>query len=180
MSGNGSASNGKLKHFELPLLSLPGSHPCQDCGACCTYVAAEIDAPTTARDYDQIHWYLTHSGVAVYIDWEGDWFLEFEARCDHLTSAKTCDAYGDRPELCSDFSWEECEKTTQEPGHKVRFIVPGEFFAWLEKQRPKAFERYSKFRRDLLKRRQKRSRANERARLSTAPDSSSRQSSTSI
>ena len=167
MSRNGSG-NGTFTKYELPLLALPGAHPCQDCGACCTYVAAEIDDPTTALDYDQIHWYLTHHGVAVYIDWEGDWFLEFESRCDHLTEQKTCGAYRDRPELCADFSWETCEKTTQEPGHKHRFTVPDEFFAWFERRRPRSFERYLSFRRDVLKKREKSSRAKRIPRLAEA------------
>lgn len=138
----------------LPLLELPGTHPCNSCGACCRYVAVEIDRPTTPRDYDQIHWYLTHGKVAVYIDWEGDWYLEFETVCDHLTSAAMCDVYRERPEICSDFSWETCEKTTAEPGHRVRFTRPPEFFEWLEAKRPRSFERFVAYRRRLIEARE--------------------------
>jgi Fe-S-cluster containining protein len=135
---------------KLPLFELPGTHPCNSCGECCRYVAVEIDRPTTPRDYDQIHWYVTHRGVAVYVDWEGDWYLEFETVCDHLTPAATCGVYRDRPELCAEFSWETCEKSTGEPGHRVRFTQPSEFFEWLETKRPRSFEKYVDYRRRLI------------------------------
>jgi hypothetical protein len=67
--------------LELPLVQLPSAHPCSSCGECCTYIATQIDDPQSFRDYDQIHWYLTHENVQVYVDWEGDWYLEFLTRC---------------------------------------------------------------------------------------------------
>src|SRR5262249_19164493 len=44
--------------LELPLVSLPSLHPCADCGACCSYVATQIDDPSTFQQYENIHWYL--------------------------------------------------------------------------------------------------------------------------
>ena len=147
---NGSG-NGSVPSLELPLLALPKSHPCKDCGACCEYIAIEIDAPTGYKDYDHVHWYLVHRDVAVYIDWEGDWFVEFATRCEHLSNTATCGIYSERPQICSDFSWEECEKSTGEDGHKVRFETPDEFLAWFEERRPKAFKKYSDRRAKLLR-----------------------------
>jgi Fe-S-cluster containining protein len=148
------SENGPL---ELPLVDLPSAHPCYGCAACCRYVAVELDPPTVPRDYDQIHWYLTHRDVSVYIDWEGDWYVEFKTRCEHLTEAATCAAYRDRPELCSDFSVEECEKTTQEPAHREIFTSFSEFLEWFQRKRPRAFERYMSFRRGLLGKRERES-----------------------
>ena len=139
--------------LELPLRVLPGAHPCQGCGACCRYIATEIDAPTSMQDYEHIVWYLTHRDVGVYIDWEGDWFIEFSTVCEHLTETATCGIYRERPRICSDFSWTECEKTTQEPAHRVHFSKPVEFVDWLEEKRPKAFAKYQKFRRKLIEKR---------------------------
>jgi Fe-S-cluster containining protein len=152
MAKNGSGAPPK-KSFELPMLELPGTHPCSECGACCAYVAVEIDNPSSFDDYDHIHWYLTHRGVSVYIDWEGDWFIEFETICEHRTEAMTCGIYEDRPRICSDFSWNECEKTTKEAAHKVRFEKPQEIFDWLREKRPRNFERYMKSREKLLEKR---------------------------
>jgi Fe-S-cluster containining protein len=146
--GNGKADAAPL---ELPLLNLPSAHPCHACGECCRYVAIEIDAPTTNNDYDQMHWYLVHGGVSVYVDWEGDWFVEFTTRCDHLTEGATCGVYEERPKICSDFSFEECEVTTKEPAARHRFDTLEQFLAWFRERRPKSYARYAAFRRDLLR-----------------------------
>lgn len=140
-SGNGAS-------LELPLLALPSSHPCSGCGDCCTYVAVRIDNPRSNADYDHVHWYLSHRGVSVYLDWDGDFYLEFETRCDHLTAERTCAIYRERPEICAEFSWDECEKGTGEPGHKVRFETPEQFATWFAARRPKAYARYAAFRRE--------------------------------
>lgn len=136
--------------MELPLAVLPSHHPCHSCGDCCRYVAVEIDAPTCNGDYEHIFWYLTHRNVAIYVDWEGDWFIEFQTTCENETESITCAIYEERPRICSEFSWEDCERNVPEPAAKRRFEAPKEFFDWLEAKRPKAFERYMKFRRKLL------------------------------
>ena len=143
-----------INKLELPLANLPNSHPCNECGQCCTYVAVEIDEPTGFDDYDNIFWYLTHRGVSVYIDWEGDWFIEFETVCENLSEAKTCAIYEDRPKMCSDFSWDECEKTTKEKAYKSRFSNPDGFFHFMETRRPRAYERYLKHRDKMQRKRQ--------------------------
>jgi Fe-S-cluster containining protein len=113
----------------------------------------EVDEPTTPRDYDQIHWYLTHRDVSVYVDWDAAWFVEFKTLCDHLTESGTCDIYRERPELCSEFSWETCETSTGDPGHRLFFNNPQEFFDWFQAKRPRSFERYAKYRKALLEKR---------------------------
>ena len=139
--------------MELPLANLPGAHPCNECGHCCTYVSVEIDNPSTFGDYDNAYWYLTHRGVSVYVDWEGDWFIEFETVCEHLSEARTCGIYEARPKICSDFSWDECEKTTSESAWKYRFTTPDELLAFMQEKRPRNYERYMKERDKLIEKR---------------------------
>lgn len=141
--------------LDLPLVELPGTHPCNECGECCRYVAVEIDAPTAFRDYDYIHWYLIHRDVSVYEDWDGAWFIEFLTACEHLTPARTCGIYHERPKICSSFSWDECEVKTREPAAKHRFDTYEQFLAWLERRRPKQFARYQAKRRELVAQRKK-------------------------
>ena len=85
--------NGVSDAMEVPLAELPESHPCNDCGVCCDYVAVEIDPPTSFKDYENIHWYLVHRDITVYIDWEGDWFIEFMSPCENQTASKTCEIW---------------------------------------------------------------------------------------
>jgi len=139
--------------LDLPLLTLPSVHPCADCGACCTYVATQIDDPSTFQQYENIHWYLTHENVGVYIDWDGDWYIEFQTRCRHLTDAKTCGIYEERPLVCSEFSFLDCERTTGESAWKHYFHSQVELVDFLRQKRPRAYERYMRKRRELLRKR---------------------------
>ncbi len=151
---NGAATS-SLESLELPLVDLPGAHPCSSCGDCCSYIATEIDNPTTFSDYENIHWYLTHKNISVYIDEEADWFIEFRTPCEHLTEAKTCGIYQDRPKICSEFSWTECERNSNERAWKYYFASYPDLLDWMQKRRPKAYENYTKRRRKLLEKRAK-------------------------
>ncbi len=141
--------------LELPLVQLPSAHPCSGCGDCCTYVATQIDDPQSFGDYENLFWYLAHENVAVYIDWEGDWYLEFQTRCKNLTDAKTCAIYVDRPRVCSEFSPDDCERNSREPAYKHLFRSYEDLLGWLQARRPRAFARYAKKRRELLRARER-------------------------
>jgi len=124
------------------------SHPCFACSRCCTYIATQIDEPTTMTDYDHISWYLYHDGVSVYIDWEGAWFLQFETRCENLTPHGLCSIYDRRPAICKDFDWRDCEKqqgADEDPPEKYSFQSVDEFSGWLRKRRPRTYARYREF-----------------------------------
>ncbi len=155
---NGEMSQAKMPHvqgtsLELPMLELPTAHPCSACGKCCHYIAIEIDNPSSFKDYDELYWYLTHRAVCVYIDWEGDWFIEFETVCEHLTETHTCGVYEERPRICSDFSWNECEVTTKENAWKTRFDTYEDLTQWMQEKRPRAWENYVKMRGKLMAKR---------------------------
>lgn len=75
--------------------------PCDLCNArCCRYMAIEIDRPRTAADYDDIRWYLLHKKVAVFIDHDGVWHLEFQTPCEALRKDGRCSIYESRPRIC--------------------------------------------------------------------------------
>jgi Fe-S-cluster containining protein len=143
------------------MLKLPSEHPCTECGACCRYLAVEIDKPTTNRDYDHIFWYLTHRGVSVYVDWEGDWYIEFETVCEHLTDGGTCGIYRDRPKICSDFSWHDCERATGESASKRHFHTEKDFFVFLETKRPRAWAKWRAHREKLIAKRKRKRKASQ-------------------
>ena len=61
-----------------------GSILCEHCtAACCRYLAIPLDEPTTARDFDDIRWYLMHEDVSVFVE-DGDWYIQFQTRCKNL------------------------------------------------------------------------------------------------
>ena len=121
-------------------------HPCFQCVECCTYVAIEIDTPTTMKEYDYIVWYLYHQGVSIFVDWESNWYIKFETRCEHLTPMGLCDSYSSRPIICKEFEWRECENHVKnEPADKWLFETSDQFLGWFEKKRPKTFRRFQKY-----------------------------------
>lgn len=130
----------------LPILVKQNDHPCFSCAMCCHYVALEIDRPTTAKEYDYVVWYLMHQGVGVFVDWEDDWYVKFDTRCENLTDQGLCGVYDDRPVICREFDWRDCEKNNPEDqADKQTFSHAQEFLDWLETKRPKQFEKYMKW-----------------------------------
>lgn len=130
----------------LPVIQKESDHPCFECAQCCTYVAIEIDTPTTMKEYDYIVWYLHHEGLSVFVDWEGAWYVKFETRCRHLTAQGLCGIYETRPAICKDFDWRECENhVKEEPPDKWLFEDAEAFVAWLRKRRPKSYARFQRY-----------------------------------
>jgi len=151
----------------LPLVK-QSEHPCHGCAKCCLYVAIEIDSPTSLTEYDHVLWYLYHENVAVFVDWEGQWFVKFDTRCKNLTPTGLCGIYESRPAICKDFDWRECENhmTPEEgPPDKWLWESPDAFLAWFEKQRPKAFRRY----RDFMKKKHRTAEKPELLRITSGP-----------
>lgn len=124
----------------LPVLAEPPPegidvHPnCARCMAvCCHYVSQEIDAPTTMKDFDVFRWYLMHPGVRLYVDGNGDWFLQFASRCRFLGADNLCTIYETRPQICRDLSPEKCEFALG-PGDEHYFTSLEEFDFWLDEK----------------------------------------------
>lgn len=107
---------------------------CLTCGACCRYIASEIDRPTAKQDYDNIRWYLLHEGVHVFVDHDRSWYVEVEKRCSYLGTDNRCTNYGERPMICRRHGAGEtgCEQRSDEDPFLVRFSTVDEFDAYLD------------------------------------------------
>jgi Fe-S-cluster containining protein len=82
---------------------------CDGCdGKCCRYVVLEIDIPENLDDFENIKWYVAHKNVAVFIDEEHSWNIEFITPCEHLGKDSRCQNYETRPKICREYSQEDC------------------------------------------------------------------------
>ena len=110
-------------------VSEPKQVPCLSCGLCCSYVAVDIEDPTTLRGATNILWYLYHEGVGVYTDGE-DWMVTFDTRCRHLQDDNRCRIYETRPQICREFDETSCEVNADDLG--TTFATVPEFLTYLE------------------------------------------------
>ncbi len=132
--------------LELPIIKREGTPTCEGCPAhCCRYITVEIDRPEAKWQYDQIRWMLLHEKVSVYVDPDGDWFVEFKTRCRALGEDHLCTIYPERPDLCSSYDAAECPVWNPKPYAKAEFHSAEEFVAWMDQRgidwRFKAHER---------------------------------------
>jgi uncharacterized protein len=82
---------------------------CHKCsGLCCRYLALPIDKPTNKGDFDDIRWFLAHKGISVFVD-EGDWYINIDNRCQHLTKNHRCAIYKHRPRICRGYEHKSCD-----------------------------------------------------------------------
>ncbi|HKP55969.1 MAG TPA: YkgJ family cysteine cluster protein [Polyangiales bacterium] len=124
--------------LRLPIVAAakPASNfDCAQCGLCCTYVAIEIDGPTSAKRATELLWYLYHQGVSLYEN-DDSWMVQFETTCRFLTEDRRCGVYATRPHICREFSEQECEVNTGD-GDGQTFYTPEAFMAHLKQSRPR-------------------------------------------
>ena len=82
---------------------------CDQCAAlCCRYVALPIDNPDTAKDFDNVRWYLMHENVHVFVD-DDQWYVGFATRCKHLQADNRCGVYETRPRICRGYTTDNCD-----------------------------------------------------------------------
>ena len=117
----------------------PPPHPsgeltCDGCSHCCHYIALEIDKPLAKKDYDSLFWFLLHDGVSVYIDWSRRWFVQFDTTCSALTTEERCGVYETRPQLCRDYTMEECVRHNGDPPEKHVFRSPQDLQKFLDRR----------------------------------------------
>ncbi len=87
----------------------PGDNLCEHCTAkCCRYYAFPITKPKKWRDFDFIRWYLIHGKAAIFVD-DGTWYIMVYADCNHLLPDNRCGIYETRPQICRDYTTDECE-----------------------------------------------------------------------
>jgi Fe-S-cluster containining protein len=107
---------------------LKHGHPCHTCGAtCCRYVAVELTPPRDVDDRDLIHWYLSHGQVCIYVDKDGDWWIQVGTDCRHIGPDGGCGIYENRPQLCRDYGSDACERADHDGENIAEFATVEEF-----------------------------------------------------
>ncbi len=82
---------------------------CDYCPAkCCKYFALPIETPTERADFDFIRWYLLHERATVFTE-DSTWYLLVHTACKHLQPDNRCGIYDERPQICRDYTTENCE-----------------------------------------------------------------------
>ncbi|MGC4003737.1 MAG: YkgJ family cysteine cluster protein [Pirellulales bacterium] len=86
-----------------------GKFLCDYCTAkCCKYFALPIETPTERQDFDYIRWFLLHEHATVFTD-DGTWYILVHTPCKHLRSDNLCGIYETRPQICRDYTTDNCE-----------------------------------------------------------------------
>lgn len=94
---------------------------CEHCtAACCKYIALPIDKPTDKEDFDFIRWYLIHQNVSVFVE-DGDWYISFQSTCRHLLPDNRCGIYETRPQICRDYTTDNCDYHSGDYGWEHHF-----------------------------------------------------------
>ena len=67
-----------------------------------------METPESREDFDFIRWYLLHEQATVFTE-DGVWYLLVHTACKHLQPDNRCGIYHTRPQICRDYSTENCE-----------------------------------------------------------------------
>ncbi len=87
----------------------PGEVLCDHCAAkCCRYFALPIETPVDLEDFEFIRWYLLHERASVFTEDE-TWYLLVHTVCRHLGDNNLCGIYETRPQICRDYTTDNCE-----------------------------------------------------------------------
>jgi Fe-S-cluster containining protein len=113
--------------------ALPEGNPCAGCDHCCRYVTINIPTPRTKLDFNNIRWYILHRNVSVFVDWEGDWMVQFDTPCEWLVDGR-CSHYTFRPEICRDYDPAECERYSPTPAEKFLIRTEQDLDEYLAKR----------------------------------------------
>ena len=115
-----------------------GSVLCEHCtAACCRYLAIEIDEPKSARDFDDIRWYVMHEGISVFVE-DGDWYIQIQTRCKNLGDDNRCRIYDSRPEICREYEPGQCDYSTRPTGYELLFTHVSQVETFFEKKTGRA------------------------------------------
>ncbi len=112
---------------------MPDTNVCKGCGTCCSHVALEIDTPKSKEDFQEIVWFVMHQNVAVFVDHDSSWNLEFNTPCNSLTDKRLCSVYKDRPAICRGYSAGECESNGKGKYYKHIFRTRDDVLKYIKK-----------------------------------------------
>lgn len=111
---------------------------CEHCtGECCNYIALPIDEPENKRDFDDMRWYLMHEGITVFVE-EGDWYVQFRARCRNLQPDFRCGIYETRPKICREYKAGDCDYGGGDYSYDHLFTKPEQIEAYAKEQLKRA------------------------------------------
>ena len=128
----------------------PGECLCDHCSAkCCKYFALPIETPTTRQDFDYLRWYLLHDAATVFVEGE-NWYLLVHTHCKHLQEDNRCGIYHTRPNICREYSTENCEyddgyvydryfETAEQVAEYVEAVLPSKKPGEFRSPRPPLF-----------------------------------------
>lgn len=86
-----------------------GANLCDYCTAkCCRYIALPLESPENWKDFDDIRWFLMHENVSVFVDL-GVWYILMHRPCMYLLPDNRCGIYDRRPQICREYSTDQCE-----------------------------------------------------------------------
>lgn len=86
-----------------------GESLCEYCTAkCCHYFAMPIEAPESFKELEYVRWFLLHDRASVFRE-DDDWYLLVHTTCKHLRDDHRCGIYETRPQICRDYTTDECE-----------------------------------------------------------------------
>lgn len=87
----------------------PGAVLCDHCTAkCCRYFALPIETPEAQQDFDYLRWYVIHGETTIFCE-DGSWYLMVHNKCDHLLDNHRCGIYHQRPQICREYTTDDCE-----------------------------------------------------------------------
>jgi uncharacterized protein len=129
----------------------PGECLCDHCSAkCCKYFALPIETPTARKDFDYLRWYLLHDAATVFVEGE-NWYLLVHTPCKHLQNDNRCGIYHTRPNICREYSTENCEyddgyvydryfETAEQVAEYVEAVLPNKQTGEFRSPRPPLFK----------------------------------------
>jgi uncharacterized protein len=82
---------------------------CEYCTAkCCRYFALPMEKPTEWQDFEFIRWFLLHEHASAFVD-DDTWYILVHTTCKHLQEDQRCGIYETRPQICRDYTTDDCE-----------------------------------------------------------------------
>lgn len=107
---------------------------CRDCDSkCCRYFTVPLGRPEDRDDFDAMKWYLLHHGVSIYIDHEGDWYVNVASHCTALCEDGLCRVYSVRPDICRVHNNEICEKDDANYDFRAHFFTVEELMTYAQR-----------------------------------------------
>ncbi len=95
----------RIRREDLP----KGGNLCEHCTAkCCHYIAVPYETPDCFADMEYIRWIVLHEKATFFKDDE-DWYLLVHTVCEKLQDDYRCGIYENRPQICRDYTFENCE-----------------------------------------------------------------------